>query len=236
MPNPENDSQKTLAVIWGSSSDNYIKIISNFTNYHLYDYRGASYPLAAGGAPTDEVYLENILYENSVGAYHLSYMIYFGTMQWKNLTYKDSSGQQYALVFGFIVGNVNIIDFHIQNVTGSMNPMSSLVSLTDSAKSIHSLDGIYIENSKFLKTRLFLHPSSINLVTLNNFVITNSTMSSGQSLVSISNTFHSVVSNYTINGFTTSDTDNDETLIVRIGSLDLQSSYDTEIFEVSDSK
>lgn len=232
MPNPENDPQKTLAVIWGSSSDNYIKIISNFTNYHLYDYNGASYPLAAGGAPTDEVYLDNILYENAVGAYTLSFMIKFGIMKWKNLTYRNSAGQQYALIHGLLVGDVTVENFYLQNVTGSLNPMASLVSFSDNAKSKHTFDGIYIQNTTFLNTKLFLHPSSIDLLTLNNFVITNSTILSGQSLISISNTFHAVVSNYSINGFTTSDTNNDETLLIRIGSINLQSDYDTELFEV----
>jgi hypothetical protein len=234
LANIPGNLDKSLSFGWGSNGNNYMKIVTNITNFYIHDYLGASFPFAAGGSATDELYILSTVWDNWVSQTFLIFAVLFEKVVIENATFENSVGHAYPLMSGYLINNLELSQIKLKNFTGTSNPVTSLISYTDFGTSTYTFDGFTIENWRFLKSSLFFHPTSINFVTLTNMVIANSTISSGQSLMTMAQIKHAVISNYTVDGFTASDTDNSETVLLRINSIDLQSSYDTELYEVRD--
>jgi hypothetical protein len=234
LPNIAGKLDKSLSFAWWSNGDNYMKIVTNITNFYIHDYLGASFIFTAGGSATDELYILNTVWDNWVSQTFLIFGDLFEKVVINNATFQNSADHAYPLMSGHTISNLELSQIKLKNFTGTSNPVTSLISYTDLGTSTYTFDGFTIEDCRFLKSSLFFHSTSIDFLTMTNMVIANSTISSGQSLMTMAQIKHAVISNYTVDGFTTSDTDNSETVIFRINSVDLQSSYDTELYEVRD--
>jgi hypothetical protein len=234
VKNPRKESARTVILVTGSNGSAYFPILTNFTNIYIHDYYGSLFPLGGGGTPMDEINFNNITIQNSVGVSYLMLFVFLKTVRISNFTYQNSIGQEYAIINLMYIHQIEVTQFKLKNITGSLNPVNSLLTFIDFGASKYSLNEITIEDSHFFKSTLWSQASNTEVVTLSNFVISNSTISSGQSLISLASIKHAVIANYTVIGFTTSDTDNDETVMIRINSMDLQSDYDAELYEVRD--
>jgi hypothetical protein len=149
-----------------------------------------------------------------------------------DLTYKNSANQIGQIIRFLFIKKLEFSGFKIQNYTGDANPIAPIIGFLDRASTTTSFKDVQITNSNFKKTILILGSLLTDSVTISNFDISNSTMSSGNSLILYPVVGHVEVSNFTIRGFETSDFENSETLLIDIRTLNLGNDYQTEVFEV----
>jgi hypothetical protein len=232
LKNPDHDPSRTMAIIWGTAGGNYMKIVLNLNNFYLYDIEGAAYSIGLGGTAIDETYVSNFVVDNWNTANNLIFGTYSGKVVMRNITYTNSKNQNYAFIFMLFIDNVELHQIHIQNFTGSLSPISSLISFRSGGLPTYTLDEITLVDSKLFKTSVFAIYSPINVISLVNIFLSNSTISSGYELFYFSRINHAVIFNNTVENFGTSDSENEGTIIVKINSLNLDSDYENELYEV----
>jgi hypothetical protein len=149
-----------------------------------------------------------------------------------DLTYKNSANQIGPLIYFLSIEKLEFSGFKIQNYTGDANPIAPIIEFLDRIPTTTSFKDVEITNSNFKKTILILGSLLTDSVTISNFEISNSTMDSGNSLILYPTINHAEISNFTIQGFETSDFENSETLLIDIRILNLGNDYQTEVIDV----
>jgi hypothetical protein len=136
------------------------------------------------------------------------------------------------LVYTVGLRDIQYYDSVIKNFTGPSVSQYSLIYMQNGRRTGTKFDGIRIEDSQMFGTQLInLVPITFQ-VSLTNFLISNSSISSGKSLIYLTNVRSVIISNYTITQFVSSDEGNDPSIILMINLIDLNGTYQHEIYEV----
>jgi hypothetical protein len=234
LRNPNNEFTRANVIVFGGEGDAYTKNVMNITNIHIYDYNNGFYiPFVIDGAVNDDVYITNILIEDSTLNFYASSYNAFNKLIIKNYTYQNTIGMTYAGIYTLLGSYVEIDGATIKNYTGTTNPVNPIFTFNNFEATEYKFNSINIQDSNLLESELVNFNKAFIKMEITNSLISNSTIASGKSLITLATVKHFEVANYTINGFTNSDLVNDGSTVIRVNAIDMDSEYDTEIFHVS---
>jgi hypothetical protein len=233
LKNPNNELNRFNTFIVGTNGNFYTQNHMNLTNIFVHDYNeGALFPLGSAWNLNDELYITNLQYDNSKMNDYGVLLAYWGLIVIKDLTYQNTVGMSLPLVYTVGLRDIQYYDSVIKNFTGPSVSQYSLIYMQNGRRTGTKFDGIRIEDSQMFGTQLInLVPITFQ-VSLTNFLISNSSISSGKSLIYLTNVRSVIISNYTITQFVSSDEGNDPSIILMINLIDLNGTYQHEIYEV----
>jgi hypothetical protein len=233
LRNPNRDVNRFNLLVTGVLQNAYIKNYINITNFYVHDIvYGSSFPLAVSWNQGDEVYLNNIIYENVITNDFGLLLINSRFAVFRNFTFKNTDGMTFPIIYAFGSGRYEINDFSIKNFTGVTSAPYSLITLQSPPTTQIQFDGVFVENSQMFGSRLINLATSFFHVVLKGVSISNSTISSGKDLIYLSKVRSIDISDWTISKFANSDDENEVSTVLNIGFIDLSGDYQDELYEV----
>jgi hypothetical protein len=233
LRNPNTDVNRFNTFVTGVLQNDYIKNFINITNFYAHDIvYGSSFPLAVSWNLGDEVYLNDITYDNVITNDFGLLLINSRFSVFRNFTFINTDGMTFPIIYAYGSGRYEINDFSIKNFTGVANAPYSLITLQSPQTTQIQFDGVFVENSQMFGSRLINLATSFFHVVLKGVSISNSTISSGKDLIYLSKVRSIDISEWTISKFVNSDDANDISKVLSIGSIDLSGDYQDELYEV----
>ena len=147
--------------------------------------------------------------------------------------FENAIGNPYQGIAVIDVGNIEIYNTTLRNITGAEFPISSFITTNRSPSTSLIIDGVTIVDCPFLMTNFYSTLASLEYFELVNVHFSNVSIASGESLVVLDDIKHLLLTNMTFENVTNSDTTNEGSAIILLNSLNLNSNVTTEIYEVS---
>jgi hypothetical protein len=225
LKNPMKSSIRYTILAGGGVIPSYFNTVMNFSNINIHDiYQGPIFMFYCSCTPLDVVY-----YSNSVMSNYFSNSFFFAAdsckkVVFENITLKDVSVMQYQSAIFRYIEHIEMRGLTIQNYTGSIAPVSSIMEFASFDYTPIIIDGLNVIDSQFSNTKIFQNSIPFESFALYNVKFSNVSLGYTNSAIVLSNIKHFDFANHTYEKIWNAD-EKEESVILNIKSLDMHSDY-----------
>jgi hypothetical protein len=225
LKNPMRSPLRYTILAGGGEVPSYFNTVMNFSSISIHDiYQGPIFMFYCTCTPLDIVY-----YSNSVMSNYFSNSFFFAAdsckkVVFENITLKDVSAMQYQSAIFRYIEHIEMRGLTIQNYTGSIAPVSSIMEFASFDYTPIIIDGLNVIDSQFSNTKIFQNSIPFESFALYNVKFSNVSLGYTNSAIVLSNIKHFDFVNHTYEKIWNAD-EKKESIILNIKSLDMRSDY-----------
>ena len=230
--NPTGIKYSTLVVFLNANP--YRTITANITNQLFMNYQNAyTSMILSYGTPNHIIYISNCTFSNySLFDSAISFS-YFKKVIMNNLSFKNTDYLNVASIYLAKNYDVELSNISFENHNGTTATSKEFILLNNLASTNTYFSNLSLKNWFLRKTELIYNAVSLNSITIINGVFSGVYLSSGGKIFSTGTIQQIIFKNNTFTNIMMLDSADESSTILKIDSLDLNSTYDSIVSELT---
>jgi hypothetical protein len=233
LRNPNKLLNRFTAVGGGGVDINTISYIT-LSEFYFHDFTHAYYTtVMIQSVFSDVVNYVNSVHENWVIDTYFFSLFICGTVRMENLTFTNSAGMSHPYLYS--EGNLEVTykDLYFKNVTIPSTSINPIIHNKDLPTTNVVFDGVYVENWNILNSLFFKNTAEFYSISMNNFYFKNTTIGSGNGILTLENIKKLEILNHTYDRLDISESIDGWNALIHIVTFNFDSNYDEILIKVS---